>query len=368
MKILVVDDMELNRDILEDILSDEGMEVATASDGAEALELLEKNHLEYDAVLLDLVMPKVDGFSVLEEMNRQEWIKRTPAIVISGESDRESEIKSLDMGAADFIRKPFDRHIVIQRVKSMAELYSYKRSLEHRVSAQTKTLQQQYTQLQAQAARIARNNRKIIDILGTVVEFRNLESGEHIKRVKEFTRILAVKMMELYPDSELTREKVELIAAASPLHDIGKITISDAVLLKPGRLTPEEFELMKAHTTNGAEILKSIRGVWDEEYGSLCYDICLYHHERYDGKGYPMGLSGDEIPLSAQLVSIADVYDALVSPRVYKEPFSPETAYEMIMDGQCGVFSPKLLHCFAQAREEFEAQTLVRERFPAADE
>lgn len=356
MKILVVDDVETNRDILEDILSDVGYEVITAANGKAALEILEQNPLAFAAVLLDLVMPQMDGFSVLAKLNAKNWIKDIPVIVISGESVREYEQWSLDMGATDFIGKPFDRHIVIRRVRNAVELFSYKRSLEARVEQQMQTLQLQYDQLQLQARRIADNNRKIIDILGTVVEFRNLESGTHIQRVKELTRILAMEMMERFPDSGLTKEQVELIAAASPLHDIGKITISDAILLKPGKLTAEEFEQMKEHTVNGGKILQSIQDVWGIEYGKISYDICRSHHERYDGKGYPDGLRGEEIPLAAQLVSVADVYDALVSPRVYKKAFSPDTAYEMIVSGQCGVFSPRILACFQNARSKFEMQ------------
>lgn len=356
MRVLVVDDIELNRDVLEDILTDTGHEFYPAKNGEEALEMLEKDGRKYDVILLDLVMPKMDGFSVLAKIRSRSWLRNTPVIVISGENNYEAEKRCLDMGAADFIHKPFDQYIVMRRITNVAELYSYKRSLERQVERQTKTLQQQYVQLQAQARCIAKNNRNIIEILGTVVEFRNLESGEHIRRVKEFTRILAQEMLESYPDCGLTPDRVRLIASASPLHDIGKITISDSVLLKPARLTAEEFERMKTHTTKGAEILRSISDVWDEDFGQVSYEICRSHHERYDGKGYPDGLSGEEIPLSAQIVAIADVYDALISPRVYKEAFSLDTAYEMILDGQCGVFSPRLLACFASVREQFELQ------------
>lgn len=355
MKILVVDDMEMNRDILEDMLTDEEYEVVLTANGREALAVLEQDYLEFDVVLLDLVMPEMDGFSVLAQMQRKSLLNDLPVIVISGERDRESEQRSLDLGATDFISKPFDRHIVIRRIRNTAELFSYKRSLERQVKRQTETLQKQYRQLKKQACRIEENNRRIIDVLGTVVEFRNMESGEHIKRVKEFTRILAEKMMELYPESGLTPERVELIASASPLHDIGKITISDVILLKPGRLTAEEFERMKAHTVNGWELLQSLGDMWDEEYREVSYEISRSHHERYDGNGYPDGLEGEDIPISAQLVSVADVYDALVSPRVYKKPFSTKMAYEMILSGQCGIFSPRLLECLRHVRGQFEA-------------
>lgn len=356
MKALIADDVEINRDILSDILTDAGFETDAVGNGKQVIALLESNHFFYDVVLLDLIMPEMDGFSVLSEMGRRGWLQNTPVIVISGENDIESEQRSLTLGAVDFIHKPFHRNVVINRILGTTERFSYRRCLQQQVEQQTRALQQQNAQLREMAWRLNETNTKIIDFLGTMVEFRNLESGEHIRRVKEFTRIIGQAMMELYPDSGLTPRKLELIAAASPLHDIGKITVSDTILLKPGRLTPEEFEIMKTHTTQGVAILRNINDIWDEDYRRVSHDICRYHHERYDGRGYPDGLSGEEIPLSAQLVSIADVYDALVSPRVYKKPFSCDTAYDMICSGQCGVFSPRLLDCFSQVRKQFEAQ------------
>ena len=172
--------------------------------------------------------------------------------------------------------------------------------------------------------------------------------------------------MERYPDSGLTNEYLERIVIVSPLHDIGKIAISDTILLKPGRLTPEEFELMKSHTTNGVEILKNIDEIWEEDYRNVSYDVCYYHHERYDGKGYPKGLKGEEIPLSAQLVAIADVYEALISPRIYKEPFPYAEAYDMILNGKCGAFSPRILDCFQAARNRLEAHAKGLEEVPMA--
>lgn len=209
--------------------------------------------------------------------------------------------------------------------------------------------------LQLQAEKLQQSNVKIIDILGTVVEYRNLESGEHINRVKGFTKILAERLMEEYPEYGLTPKSVEMISSASALHDIGKIAIPDHILLKPGRLTEEEFDYMKSHTTRGCDILNSIEGVWDDSYGKLSYDICRHHHERYDGKGYPDGLKGEEIPIAAQIVSVADVYDALVTERVYKGAYTKDEAFHMIVNGECGVFSPKLLECFRHVRKDFEA-------------
>lgn len=348
MKILIVDDIELNRDILEDMLEEEGYDTITACDGEEALEILRKQHSEIHAVLLDLIMPRMDGFALMHELNRQEWFPDIPVIVISGENEQQTEVRCLDLGATDFIHKPFIRSIVIRRIKNASQLYLHKKSLEQLVAQQTQELREK-------AERIRSNNEMIIDILGTVVEYRNLESGEHIARVKGFTSLLAWKMMELFPESGLTPEKAGLIVAASPLHDIGKITIPDHILLKPGRLTRDEFELMKTHTTNGAEMLQRIKGAWDEDYAQTCYDICRYHHERFDGEGYPDGLSGRDIPLSAQIVAIADVYDALINKRVYKDAYTLEHSFQMIMNGECGTFSPELLECFRCVRSDFEA-------------
>lgn len=352
-KVLIVDDMEVNRGILAEILKD-GYAVMEAEDGQEALDVIAQHKDEILVVLLDLIMPKTDGFVVLEAMKEQMLIEELPVIIISGEDSVDAEKRCFDYGVSDFIRKPFDSTLVKKRVSNIANLFMYRNQLEEKVERQTETLRKQLKLLQYQADKLKRNNTQIIDILGTIVEYRNLESGEHVKRVKVFTRILAEEMMKEYPEYGLTKEKIEVIVSASALHDIGKIAIPDNILLKPGKLTAEEFEYMKSHTTRGCEILNNITGVWDEEYGRVSYNICRHHHERYDGKGYPDKLQGDEIPVSAQIVSIADVYDALVSERVYKDSYSKEQAFHMIVTGECGIFSPKLLECFRNVKEAFE--------------
>lgn len=353
-KVLIVDDMEMNREMLTMILEDE-YPVMLAEDGQQAVERLEKYHDDIAVVLLDLVMPRMDGYHVLEFIQRQEWKDKIPVLVISGESSIEVERKCFTLGVSDFVRKPFDNVMVKKRVKNVVDLFSYKNDLEAKVELQTETLKRQYRLLQQQAETLRQNNCQIIDILGNVVENRDLESGEHIQRVKGFTRILAQTAMKEYPEYKLTPEKIEIIAAASALHDVGKIAIPDSILLKPAKLTRDEFEYMKSHTTRGCEILRKIKGAWDETYGRVSYEICRHHHERYDGKGYPDGLAGENIPISAQLVSIADVYDALVSERIYKKAYTKEEAFHMIVNGECGVFSPKLLECFRKSRREFEA-------------
>ncbi len=352
-KVLIVDDMEMNREMLTAILEDD-YPIVEAESGLKAIEILEDQSEDIVVVLLDLIMPQMDGYGVLEEMKRRSWLEKIPVLVISAESKVDAERRCFELGVSDFIHKPFDNILVRNRVKNTIDLCTYKNELEEKVEEQTETLKQQYALLEKQAKRLEESNVKIIDILGTVVESRNLESGEHIKRVKGFTKILAEQVMEDNPEYGLGKEKIDIITSASALHDIGKIAISDNVLLKPGKLTDEEYAYMKTHTLKGCEVLDNIQDVWDEEYSVACYEICRHHHERYDGRGYPDGLAGEAIPISAQLVGIADVYDALVSPRVYKSAFSLDEAFEMIQAGKCGTFSPKLLECFRHAKERFE--------------
>lgn len=231
------------------------------------------------------------------------------------------------------------------------EIYYTVRHLEELTKLQTSVLQKQALELQ-------RMNERIIETMSNVVEFRNLESGDHVRRVKDFTGILAGYVARFYPEYGLDQEDVAVIAAAAAMHDVGKIAIPDAVLLKPGKLSEEEFAVMKTHTTKGCEIIHMLGDIQESEYGRASYEICRHHHERYDGSGYPDGLKGEEIPIAAQIVSVADVYDALVSDRCYKSAYTPAEAYDMIMRGECGAFSPKLLLCVSCAREEFERRAL----------
>lgn len=352
-KILIVDDVEINRELLAEILKDD-YRILQAEDGKQAMKILEEYHEQISLLMLDLVMPVMDGFEVIKELQRWPWSKNIGIIVISSDNTIKTEADCFELGVSDFVHRPFDNRLVKKRVNNVISLFQTQQELEQKVERQTETLLKQYLLLQRQAEQLRQSRSNVIDILGTVVEYRNLESGQHIERVKGYTKILAEHLMKDYPEYGLTSERVEVIVSASALHDIGKIAIPDSILLKLGRLTREEFEYMKAHTTKGAEILNSIKNVWDEIYGKVSYEICRYHHERYDGRGYPDGLKGDQIPLSAQIVSIADVYDALVNERVYKSAFSKEKAFQMIVSGECGVFSPKLLDCFWNARREFE--------------
>lgn len=352
-KVLIADDVELNRDILELILKDE-YGILKAENGKRAIELIREHEEEIAVILLDLIMPELDGFEVLREIKANYWTDKIPVLIISGENSTEVEEKCYDYDISDFIRKPFDGKVVKKRIENIVHLFAYKNCLELKVEEQTEALRAQYRLVEQQKEKLRENNAKILNVLGTVVEYRNLESGEHINRVKGFTEILARQVMEDYPEYGLTPENIDMISNASVLHDIGKIAISDHILLKPGKLTEEEFEEMKEHTARGCEILDSIEGAWDDDYGKVSHEICRHHHERYDGNGYPDGLKGDEIPIEAQLVSVADVYDALVSDRIYKKAFSREDAYNMIRNGECGVFSPKLMESFEHARAAFE--------------
>lgn len=344
--ILIVDDVDINREILCEMFHE--YNTIQAENGREAVDLIASDPDRISVVLLDVVMPVMNGVEVLEEMERQGWMDRIPVLLITGEATTQIERQAYQLGVSDIIKKPFDAFIVKQRTKNVIELYYNKRHLEEMVALQTKVLRKQ-------AEELKRVNERIIDVMGTVVEFRNLESGDHVKRVKTYTRILAEYVAQEYPEYQLDDYVINMITSAAALHDVGKIVIPDAILLKPGRLTKEEFDIMKTHTTKGCEVVDMLSDIQQGEYGKVSYEICRYHHERYDGRGYPDGLRGEEIPISAQIVSVADVYDALVNERCYKAAFTPQEAFRMITNGECGAFSPRLMNCFTLAKDKFEA-------------
>lgn len=342
--ILIVDDEEVNRAIL-DVMFRSEYEILQASNGEEAIKYIEEDH-DLALVLLDIVMPVMDGFGVLDYMKEHELLESTPVILITSETVRNSEDRAYAYGIADVMHKPFYPDIVKRRAKNIIELYQNKRNMEER-------LKEQEEAIRAQEQKIRENNEFMIDALSTVVEFRSLETGEHIKRIKYFTRVLLKYLQKYFPKYGLTQEQIGEITRAAALHDIGKIGISDAILLKPGKLTDGEFEIMKTHTTLGCDILQSFCQDQDDEFYRYCYDICRHHHERWDGGGYPDHLVGEQIPLSAQVVAVADVYDALVSKRVYKGAYANSVAYDMIISGECGQFSPDVMECFKLAKEDF---------------
>ncbi|MCR4587776.1 MAG: response regulator [Lachnospiraceae bacterium] len=343
--ILIVDDEEINRFVLAQAF-EEKYETVTAEDGEIALERILEYQDRLKAVLLDVFMPVMSGFDVLEAMEEEDLLDKVPVIMITGDGSADIEEKALGLGAVEFVTKPFEIPVIQMRVRNTIELFAHKRNLEQLVREQTERIERQKDRLKT-------SNYRLLEAIATMVEFRDLETGEHIVRIKAFTRMLAEAVMKNYPEYELTQEKIERIVYASATHDIGKISVPDAILLKPAKLTADEFEIMKTHTTVGAELIRNMNYTIDQEYSAYCTEICLYHHEKYDGKGYPKGLVGDDIPISAQIVSIADVFDALVSERCYKKAYLPEEAFRMIYAGECGMFNPKLLDCLEQCREAF---------------
>lgn len=341
--VLIADDADINREILK-VVFKEQFRILEAADGEQAIEILDAGHDEIVMLFLDLMMPKKNGLEVMEHMKQKGYMDRIPVIMITGEATAESDLRAYEYGASDIIYKPFNAQVVMRRTLNVLELF------ENRIDMETK-LEERTNKLFEMQKKLQQNNEFLINALSSVVEFRSLESGEHIKRVKYFTRILMNYMMKFHPEYRLTKEQVDMIVNASALHDIGKITIPDSILLKPGKLTPIEFAQMKKHTTNGCELLERFKQE-ESEFYKYCYDICRYHHERYDGNGYPDGLKGEEIPIWAQVVSIVDVFDALVSKRVYKMAYAADESVNMIHNGECGEFSPKVMECFDRAKED----------------
>ena len=346
-QILIVDDSEINREILKEILK-EDCRILEAANGEECLEQLERSGTGISLVLLDIVMPEMDGFEVLAAMNQNHWIEDIPVIMISSEDSDSYIRRAYEMGVSDYISRPFDAKIVYQRVLNMIKLYAKQRRLIRLVTRQIYEKE--------------RNNRMLIGILSQIVEFRNGESGLHVIHINLITQLLLEQLVKKTGKYQLSWEDRLLIATASALHDIGKIGIDEKILNKPGKLTKEEFEIMKTHTLIGAQMLDNLDMYRNEKLLKLAYEICRWHHERYDGKGYPDGLVGEEIPISAQVVSLADVYDALVSERVYKKAFSHEKALEMIQNGECGTFNPLLLRCMTEAQDKLKTMMEVAEK------
>ncbi len=334
--ILIVDDSAMNRMLLSDILADT-YNIIEAEDGEQAIAILQQHASEISIVVLDMVMPKVDGFGVLEAMNENRWIQFLPVVSISTESSPEFVERAYSLGVTDFINRPFDELIVIRRVSNTIKLYAKQRKLTNMVANEIFEKE--------------RNGSLMITILSHIVEFRNGESGMHVINIGTLTEILLNQISKKDDKYYLPYAERDLIVKASALHDIGKISIPEEVLNKPGKLTDEEFEAMKQHTVIGYQMLSDL-GFQDEPLVKVSREITRWHHERYDGRGYPDGLKGDEIPLSAQIVSLADVYDALTSERVYKPAFSHEKAVQMILNGECGAFNPLLLECLVEAQEE----------------
>ena len=340
-RILITDDSEMNRALLSEMLNKE-YDILEASTGAEALDILRQQGSDLALLLLDIVMPGLDGFGVLEEMARNHWIEDIPVIMISSERSAGQVERAYSLGVTDFIARPFDPLIVYKRVVNTILLNAKQQQLVSLVAAQTYESQRQ--------------NELMIDMLSHIVEFRNGESGLHVHHVQTLTAFLLQQLSLMDGPFHFSPAEISTISTASALHDIGKIAISADILNKPGRLTPEEFEAIKTHTTIGASMLEKLPVRQNDPLVKACREICRWHHERYDGKGYPDGLRGDAIPISAQVVALVDVYDALTSKRAYKEALPHPTAVQMILNGQCGAFHPLLLQCLAQNADAIPQQ------------
>lgn len=343
--VLIVDDSEMNRAILSEMLKDE-YRILEADNGRAALDMVDRYGDELSLVLLDIVMPGMSGFEILADLSRRSIIDSLPVVMISSEDSDDVVLRAYELGASDYVSRPFDSRVVRRRVSNAIRLYARQCRL-------TSLLSQQYNER-------VENSRMLIDIMAGVMELRNGESGRHVTNIEKLTELLLGCLVQHSDNISLDNEQRSTIALASALHDIGKMAIDDAILNKPGRLTPEEFEIMKTHTTIGADMLRELgshhAGNALMEYA---YQIARWHHERWDGKGYPDGLKGDEIPIAAQVVSVADVYDALTSVRVYKDAIPHQEAIQMILDGKCGQFNPLLLDCLLEVQDRI-AETLAR--------
>ncbi len=344
--VLIVDDAEINREILFEMLKDR-FDIIEAPSGEECLELLHQYGTEISIVLLDFIMSGIDGLGVLNVMNKEHLIEDIPVIMISSEDSELHIRQAYEMGVSDYISRPFDTSVVRQRVYNTIKLYAKQRKLIDLVAGQMQEKE--------------KNNQIMVNILSHIVECRNGESGQHVRNIGILTKLLLKKLMQKTDRYQMTWGDLNRIALASALHDIGKIGIEEAILNKPGKLTQEEYEEMKKHTVIGWSMLKNLKQYQEEPLVRMAEQICRWHHERYDGKGYPDGLKGDEIPISAQVVSLADVYDALTNERVYKKAIPHEKAIEMIVAGECGQFNPMLIEYLLEIKEDIPIQLMNAE-------
>lgn len=340
--VLIVDDSEFNRELLCGILG-ESFEILEADSGKEGLKLLRRYGTQISVVLLDIIMPEMNGFDVLDEMNREHWLDNIPVIMISADDSDENIRRAFDLGVTDYICRPFDAKVVERRIRNTITLNLKQRRMLSLLAEQSRDKE--------------KIGQMMVDILSNTVCYVNGESGQHIRNIQRITAILLERLLLKTDRYRLSFQDCVMISTASALHDIGKVGINTFILNKPGILTPEEYEVMKKHTLIGEHILKSgeLSEFREEPLLKTAEQICRWHHERYDGSGYPDGLSGEEIPIAAQVVSIADVFDALMSKRSYKEALSAEVALRMIENGECGSFNPVLIECLKQAVGKLES-------------
>ena len=344
-QILLVDDSAMNRMILKEILGGD-YSILEAENGQECLEKMQAEAGNIALVLLDINMPVMDGFEVLKAMNANHTIEDIPVIMISSDDSDAAIRRSYELGASDYVNRPFDARIVYRRVTNTIKLYAKQRRLVQMVSDQIRAREN--------------NTDMLVGVLSHIVEFRNGESGAHVRHIRIITELLLHRLLEISSQYPITAEQQDNIPLASALHDIGKIGIDEKILNKPGKLTPEEFEVVKTHSMLGAEMLHQLENFNEQPLLQTAYEITRWHHERWDGRGYPDGLKGDAIPISAQLVALADVYDALTSERCYKKAFSHEKAVQMILNGECGAFNPLLLQCLTDVQTDLKIQLQQR--------
>ena len=349
--VLIVDDSPLNREILSGILKSE-YEVIEADGGKRAIEQIEGYKSNIAVILLDLVMPDVSGFDVLDYLNERGLLSDIPVVTITGDDSDDSIRAAYEKGVSDYITRPFDARIVYRRVANAIKVYSRQKRLISEITRQVRERE--------------KNRSMIVEILSQIIERpRGDEEGSHASRITEFTRLILERLVCKRNPYNFTIADISIISYAAAMHDIGKSRIDPEIVDKKGKLTPQEFETMKKHTIFGEEMLKNVKAYAKEPLVKYAREICLCHHERYDGNGYPSGLKGDEIPVSAQVVSICDVYDALVSKRSYKPAYPHEQAVEMIKNGECGQFNPLILECFYERGEDFRK---ITERTKTSDE
>ncbi|MBR3645870.1 MAG: response regulator [Lachnospiraceae bacterium] len=347
--ILIVDSVDKKREDIKELFQEE-YTVLEAKSGDQAISYIENFRTHLNLVIMNFVLQKGHGLEVVQFMKEEGYLATIPVVMIA-DDNREDEInKALDLGVSEFIRRPFHKSVVVRRCETVMGINIDKRDTEDEVKKYNSKLIERYNELEDKYLDAINNNRFIVDSLSSAVEFRNLSNGVHVKRIRKITKILMERIMELYPKYGLSQKDVDMIVEASALHDIGKVCVSDAILFKPGKLTKEEYEEMKKHTVYACSLIEPFEQKGSKFY-RYCYDICRYHHERVDGDGYPDNLVGDEIPIWAQAVSIADVFDALVSQRVYKEAYEVNLAISLIYSGKCGKFSEEIMSAF-ESREQ----------------
>lgn len=340
--ILVIDDSELSRALIENIFNKKYI-VQCLDNGKSGLEFIREHQDEIVAILLDRVMPEMNGLDMLKIMRKEKLGKDIPVFLITADNSEEVMYEGYDLGVKDIIEKPFIPYFLERRVNNIIELYKTKKELKNTIEYQSQIISKKIEELK-------KINSSVLETLILAIEFRSEETGQHVQNIRNLTYKLLSKLKDLGYESckDFTEDEMDTIANASTLHDIGKIVIPDVVLNKPGRLTPEEFEIMKTHTLQGAELIEKIPRAGNESLFKYAYDICRHHHERWDGRGYPDGLKGNEISIWAQVVALADVYDALTSSRCYKKAFTKEESINMITTGQCGTFNPELIKAFLE--------------------